>query len=163
MGTEVLLTNYNFAVQIELSGLGGDEGLALGARGAFSEVSGLEITLEPVTFREGGYNRGVRQLVGKTTNPPLVLKRGLSLDPAFWTWVQHCLNGTFPLPYVAGTVRVYQAGGAAAPAGVWRFENGIVNKVKAADLNAAAGREVPLEELHIVHEGLSREPQGEPA
>lgn len=157
MGAEVLLSNFNFTVEIELSGLGGDEGLSLGARGAFSEVSGLEITLEPVTFREGGYNRGARQLVGKTTNAPLVLKRGLSLDPAFWTWVQRCIDGTFPLPYVSGTVRVYQASGSAAPAGVWRFENGIVNKVKAADLNAGTGREVPLEELHIVHEGLSRE------
>jgi len=157
MGAEVLLSNFNFTVEIELSGLGGDEGLSLGARGAFSEVSGLEITLEPVTFREGGYNRGARQLVGKTTNAPLVLKRGLSLDPAFWTWVQRCIDGTFPLPYVSGTVRVYQASGSAAPAGVWRFENGIVNKVKGADLNAGTGREVPLEELHIVHEGLSRE------
>ena len=100
MGAEVLLSNFNFTVEIELSGLGGDEGLSLGARGAFSEVSGLEITLEPVTFREGGYNRGARQLVGKTTNAPLVLKRGLSLDPAFWTWVQRCIDGTFPLPYV---------------------------------------------------------------
>ena len=105
MAAETLLSNFNFAVQIELSGLGGDEGLALGARGAFSEVQGLEITLEPVSFREGGYNLGQRQLVGKTTTPALVLKRGLSLDPAFWTWVQRCLDGTFPLPYVSGTVR----------------------------------------------------------
>ena len=156
MAAEILLSNFNFAVEIEVSGLGGDEGRALGARGAFSEVAGLEITLEPVSFREGGYNRGARQLVGKTTNPPLVLKRGLSLDPAFWTWVQRCLDGTFPLPYVSGTVRVHQALGSAVTGGVWRFENGIVNKVKAADLSAAAGREVPLEELHIVHEGLSR-------
>ena len=65
MSADTLLTNFNFAVQIELSGLGGDEGLAQGARrAAFSEVQGLEITLEPVSFREGGYNRGARQLVG---------------------------------------------------------------------------------------------------
>ena len=159
MAAETLLSNFNFAVQIELSGLGGDEGLALGARGAFSEVQGLEITLEPVSFREGGYNLGQRQLVGKTTTPALVLKRGLSLDPAFWTWVQRCLDGTFPLPYVSGTVRVYQPSGSHDRGGVWRFENGIANKVKAADLNAGSGREVALEELHIVHEGLSREAQ----
>ena len=158
MPADSLLTNFNFAVQIELSGLGGDEGLAQGARrAAFSEVQGLEITLEPVSFREGGYNRGTRQLVGKATHPPLVLKRGLSLDPAFWTWIQRCMDGTFPLPYISGTIRVLQANSTAADAGVWRFENGIVNRVKAADLHAAGGREVALEELHIVHEGLSRE------
>lgn len=157
MAADTLLSSFNFAVQIELSGLGGDDGLALRARGAFSEVQGLEITLEPVSFREGGYNAGARQLVGKTTHPPLILKRGLSLDTAFWTWVNRCLDGTFPLPYVCGTVRVLPASGEGATAGVWRFENAIANKVKAADLNAGSGREVALEELHLVHEGLRRE------
>jgi phage tail-like protein len=157
MAADTLLSNFNFRVEIVLSGLGGDEGLALAARGAFSEVQGLETTLEPVAVREGGYNRGVRQLVGKTTHPPLVLKRGLSLDPAFWAWVNRCLEGTYPLPYVSGTVRVFQTSGETAEGGAWRFENGIANKVKAADLSAAGGREVPLEELHIVHEGLIRE------
>jgi len=158
MPADTLLTSFNFAVQIEVSGLGGDEGLAMGPRrGAFSEVQGLEIGIEPVSFREGGYNRGTRQLVGKTSNPPLVLKRGLSLDPAFWAWVRRCLDGNFPLPYVSGTIRVMQAGGASTEAAVWRFDNGIVSKVRAADLNATSGREVALEELHIVHEGLSRE------
>ena len=85
MPDPAMLSNFNFAVQIELSGLGGDEGLALGSRkGAFSEVQGLEITLEPVSIREGGYNRGARQLVGKTTNPPLILKRGLSATVSEW-------------------------------------------------------------------------------
>ncbi|WP_297358606.1 phage tail protein [Thauera sp.] len=152
------LSSFNFAVHIELSGLGGDEGLALGnRRGAFSEVQGLEMTLEPVSFREGGYNRGARQLVGKASHPALVLKRGLALDPAFWNWVQRCVDGSFPLPYVSGTIRVQAADTSASDAATWRFENGIVTKVRAADLNAAGSREVALEELHIVHEGLSRE------
>ncbi len=159
MPVQPFLTNFNFAVQIELSGLGGDEGLALGGRrGAFSEVQGLEINIEPVAVREGGYNRGVRQLVGKTTHPPLVLKRGLSLDPGFWDWVRRCLDGSFPLPYIAGTVRVLQPDSSASGAGVWHFENGTATKGKAIDLNAANSREVALEELHIVHEGLHREP-----
>lgn len=157
MAADTLLTGFNFAVHIELSGLGGDEGLALGARGAFSEVQGLETTIEPVSLREGGYNRGVRQLVGKTTHPPLVLKRGLSLDPAFWTWIRRCVDGRYPLPYVSGSIHIRQARGEGATEGVWRFENGIVNKVRAGDLNAANSREVALEELHIVHEGLYRE------
>ena len=71
--------------------------------------------------------------------------------------MQRCIDGTFPLPYVSGTIRVMQADSSAPDAGVWRFENGIVTKVKSADLNAGNAREVPLEELHIVHEGLSRE------
>ncbi len=154
---ETLLSPFNFAVEIELSGLGGDEGLAQGARGAFAEVQGLEITLEPTTFREGGYNSGPRQLIGKSSTQPLILKRGLSLDTAFWDWIQRCTDGTFPIPYLSGTVRVYPPEGASGDGAAWRFVNGIVTKVRAANLDAKAPREVPLEELHIVHEGLSRE------
>ena len=157
MPADAFLSQFNFAVQIELSGLGGDEGLALASRGAFSEVQGLEITLEPVTIREGGYNRGPRQLVGKTSTVPLILKRGLTLDQSFWLWIQRCLDGNFPLPYVSGTVRVYPPAGATAFGTSWRFVNGIATKVKAADLNAAGARDVAVEELHIIHEGLTRE------
>ena len=71
--------------------------------------------------------------------------------------MRRCTDGTFPLPYVSGTIRIFQTSGSGSQPGVWRFENGIVSKVKAADLNATNGREVALEELHIVHEGLSRE------
>jgi len=158
MPADDFLSSFRFAVQIELSGFGGDEGLAQGARrGAFSEVHGLETSIEAVSVREGGYNRGTRQLVGKTTHPPLVLKRGMSADPAFWAWVRRCLDGRFPLPYVSGTIRVRPPNGDDTAGAVWRFENGIATKVRAAELHAAGGRDVPLEELHIAHEGLRRE------
>jgi phage tail-like protein len=154
--SDTLLTRFNFSVLITLSGQGGDEGLANG-EGAFSEVTGLELTLEPMTFREGGYHAGPRQLIGKTTTTPLVLKRGVSLDEAFWVWIQRCTNGTYPLPYVSGSIYVQPPDGAASGnAAVWNFVNGIVTKVKSADLNAVDARDVPIEELHIVHEGLER-------
>ncbi len=152
------LTIFNFEVYITPSGLGGDEALAGDAKGAFSEVAGLEMTLETTEIREGGYNQGARQLIGKTSNPPLVLKRGLTLDAAFWQWIQRCVNGTYPLPYVSGSVNVYPAAierESATPA-EWKFTNGIVTKVKAADLNAVSASSVPIEELTIAHEGLRR-------
>jgi phage tail-like protein len=151
-----MLTPFNFAVEIDLSGFGGDEGLRR-ARGAFAEVQGLEMTLEAVAFREGGYNQGPRQLIGKATTQPLVLKRGLTLDTAFWDWLQRCTSGTFPLPYVSGTVRLFSPRGSSGPEGRWRFVNGIATKVSCASLNARAASEVALEELQLVHEGLSRE------
>jgi phage tail-like protein len=155
--SETRLTSFNFLVAVNLSGFGGEEGVAQRAQGAFSEVLGLELTLEPMTFREGGYHAGPRQLVGKTTVVPLVLKRGVSLDAAFWTWIQRCMNGTYPLPYVTGAVHVRQPQfSASSREAVWQFTNGIVTKVKSADLNAIEARNVPVEELHIVHEGLAR-------
>jgi phage tail-like protein len=155
---DALLTRFNFLVDIYASQYGGDSGLAHGAQGAFSEVTGLELTLEPVTFREGGYHAGPRQLVGKTTTTALVLKRGVSLDSAFWDWIQRCTNGAYPLPYVSGSVRVRPPDGeASGDEAVWSFVNAIVTKVKSADLNAIDAKDAPIEELHIVHEGFWRE------
>lgn len=149
------LTTFRFAVEIELSGFGGDTALR-SANGAFAEVQGLEIALEAVTFREGGYNQGPRHLIGKATTQPLVLKRGLSLDTGFWDWLQRCTDGRYPLPYVNGTVRCYPPTGPGGEQGTWRFVNGIATKVSCAALNARQSSEVALEELHLVHEGLSR-------
>jgi phage tail-like protein len=161
--SEAFLTRFNFAVEITVSGLGGDEGLAQGspnaARGAFSEVTGLELTIETTALREGGYNSGVRQLPGKVSSPPLVLKRGVTLDDAFWAWIRRCTDGTFPLPYVSGAVTVFgPEGGRGEPRATWSFTRGIVTKVKSADLSAGEARDVPIEELHVAHEGLMREP-----
>jgi phage tail-like protein len=160
--TEVPLSRFNFVVAIDVSGFGGDDALAQGglhaARGAFSEVTGLELSQEATALREGGYNQGVRQLVGKVSSPELVLKRGVTLDDGFWAWIRRCTDGTFPLPYVSGAVTVFGPGGQTGDAQtVFAFRNGIVTKVKSADLNATEARDVPIEELHIAHEGLVRE------
>ncbi len=154
--SDTLLSRFRFLVEIDPSGQNGDEGLAQGD-GAFSEVTGLELTIESTTFREGGYHLGPRQLIGKTTTTPLVLKRGVSLSKAFWTWIQRCTDGTYPLPYISGAIHVQPPDGdASGDEAVWIFVNGIVTKVKSADLNATSAQDIPIEELHIVHEGLSR-------
>ncbi|MCU7802178.1 MAG: phage tail protein [Candidatus Thiodiazotropha sp. (ex Lucinoma borealis)] len=153
------LNSFNFSVHLTISGLGGDEGLIRDPEGAFSEVTGLEYQIEMTALREGGYNQGVRKLVTKTTQPELVLKRGMTADAAFWEWVQRCTDGAYPLPYINGTLEIY---GPASdkkkntPA-KWRFANGIVTKVTAPGLNASETSAVPIEELHISHEGLWRE------
>jgi phage tail-like protein len=148
------LSLFNFEVHLS----GSDDRSVPGA--AFSEVSGLEINLEHREIREGGYNRGMRQLVGRTSHAVLVLKRGLTLDGAFWEWIQQCIQGIeYPLPYMGGDVFAYPASGDREPvtAAQWRFTNGIVTRVKASDLNANSANSVPIEELHIAHEGLRRE------
>lgn len=144
---------FNFEVVLAPSGHGGDEGMTRTA--AFAEVSGLEIATDTVALREGGYHGGVRQLLGKTTSPALVLKRGLTTDRAFWDWVQRCFAGRYPLPYVSGEIRVL--GPDRATVARWTFVNGICTKARAADLSAHAGGSVALEEVHIAHEGLQRE------
>lgn len=150
------VSSFNFEVILAPSGRGGDEGLA--ATASFSEVSGLELSIEATALREGGYNAGVRQLIGRTTSPPLVLKRGVTADRAFWSWIQRCFSGRYPLPYVNGEVRIYAPGGdRSAAVARWSFVNGIATRVRSADLSAANASAVPIEELHLAVEGLTRE------
>lgn len=151
------LTSFNFLVRISAYGETSLRELEDG-RGAFSEVSGLEIDFEKKEVREGGYNQGVRQLIGKTSHPELVFKRGISVNTAFWRWVQRCLGGPYPLPYIKGQILVFDPSTRRdeTEAAVWTFDNAIVTRVKSADLNAASSSSVPIEELHLAHEGLSR-------
>lgn len=143
---------FNFEVLLAPSGHGGDEAVARAA--SFSEVSGLEASIDVVALREGGYHGGVRQLTGKVSSPALVLKRGVTHDHGFWQWIQRCFEGRYPLPYVSGAVIVFSAD--RAPLARWTFRNGICTKVRSGDLQAA-GTSVAIEEVHISHEGLVRE------
>ncbi len=152
------LSSYNFAVHLSPSGFGGDEGLTNDPQGAFAEVTGLEIQLDFAELREGGYNLGTRRLISKRSHPEIVLKRGMTTDAAFWQWVQRCTNGSYPLPYLNGTIEVFGSVNGDEDRNVsWKFFNGIATKVRAADLNASNSSAVPIEELTIVHEGLERQ------
>jgi phage tail-like protein len=159
---DTFLRAHQFEVVISPSGADGDRGVA--ATASFSDVSGLEFNLEFEDLREGGYNWGVRKLVSKASSPALVLKRGMTHDTAFWDWIQSCVDGTYPLPYVDGTILVhgYHESERAMHAAVWAFHRGVVTKVSAAALDASGSAGVPIEELHIVHEGLERLKESEP-
>jgi phage tail-like protein len=142
-----LLSAFRFTVAIS------GESVSLGA--AFSAVSGLEVNVESVELREGGYNVGVRRLVGKASSPPLVLKRGVSTDRGFWAWVTRCTSGA--PAYVNGEITEHSAapGTPGAIEARWEFHRGVVTKVSGPELDALEGG-VPIEELHIAHEGLFR-------
>ncbi len=155
-----LLSTFNFEVHLTPSGTGGDQQGVISA--SFSEITGLEIDLESITIREGGYNDGERRLVGKASNPLLILKRGVTKNTAFWKWMHDCTCGVYPLPYVDGEIEVFvpdesRPESGDTPSAKWKFRNGVVAKVRSADLNAVAGGAIPIEELHIAHEGLRRE------
>lgn len=149
-----LIPAFNFEVVLQPVGAGGAESIARCA--GFSEVSGLELSVDVEAISEGGYHHGARQLWKRARPGNLVLKRGMTEDRAFWDWVQRCMRGPFPLPYVSGEILVYPATGPAnGPVARWVFENGLAVKVAAPGLQAAGGG-VPIEELHLALESLDR-------
>lgn len=122
-------------------------------RGAFSEVSGLELSMSPKTYREGGRNWGEVQLAGPVSFQPVVLKRGITEIADLWNWFDATTRqANYGLRY-SGTIEVYDPDHPERPALVWRLTNALPTKFKGPDL-FATGNQVAVEELTLVHEGL---------
>ena len=120
--------------------------------GAFSECSGLEATMEPKTIREGGRNWGAVQRMGGITFGTVVLKRGLTSTDDLWTWFNLIGQGAYAQRLNVTITMFDQAGRGVFS---WTLLKAMPVRFKAPDLSAA-GNEVAIEELHLVHEGMGR-------
>ncbi len=129
--------------------------------GAFSEVTGLEATMETKTIKEGGANYGAHQRAGQVSFATVVLKRGMTQARDLWSWWalfagagagegESRVNGAFAHRL---TVRITLKGHDGEPQLKWRLERAMPVKFKAADFNARA-TDVGIEEIHLMHEGL---------
>lgn len=129
-------------------------------RAAFSEITGLEATMEPKVIKEGGRNFGVIQRVGPATFGTVVLKRGISNIKHLWSWFELVAGGSYAKRMTA-TITLYgpEEGPLENPARVpiyqWRLLRAMPTKFKTADFNATS-TSVGIEELHLAHEGMER-------
>jgi phage tail-like protein len=136
-----------------VDGNGDDDGTEQAiCSGAFAECSGLEATMEAKSIKEGGRNFGTAQRPGPVTFATVVLKRGMTTTRDMWMWFDLVSSQHAFAHRLAATINVYDQAGNAVLA--WRLANALPVKFKGADLNAR-GTEVGVEELHLVHEGLS--------
>jgi phage tail-like protein len=94
-------------------------------KGGFQECSGLEIEMDIQEYQEGGRNNGVIRRAGRAKFPPLVLKRGMFVDPQggagaspapdkkanveLWRWMQGVINGERPIARYDGLIYVKSA------------------------------------------------------
>ena len=77
------LTKMNFLVTVD-----GVSGTA-----AFSEVTGVEATVDVIEFRQGNANSlAPVKIPGLVKHGNVTLKMGYTLDSAFKTWVQECVS-----------------------------------------------------------------------
>lgn len=137
--------------QVSLSGGAGGGSVAL-CSGAFSECSGLEATMEPKVIKEGGHNHGVNQRAGPVTFATVILKRGMTATRDLWNWFDLVSRQGKYAYRLEAVITLFDHAGQGILA--WKLENALPVKFKAADLNAK-GTEVGIEELHVVHEGLT--------
>jgi phage tail-like protein len=120
--------------------------------GAFSECSGLEVTMEPKNIKEGGRNWGSAQRMGPINFGTVVLKRGLTSTADLWSWFNLVGEGAYA-QRLNVTITMFDQSGKGIFA--WTLLKAMPIKFKGPDLNAS-NNEVAIEELHLVHEGLSR-------
>lgn len=145
------------------------------AWGGFSEISGLEASMEHKVIKEGGRNYGTVMRAGQTTFGTVILKRGIVSSRFLWQWWSWFsgadgANDAVPNDHnrcnmVIGLTRQqltnyeqlkspdktqpkYSQSHVA-----WRLRNVMPVKFKIGDFNAK-GTDVAVEELHVVHEGL---------
>ena len=131
--------------------------------GRFQECTGLEVEADVHEYLEGGRNDGIVRRLGRVKLQPIVLKRGVFVasdggyaDVALWQWLQAAVDGTVPLPRYDGTVEVLDPAALTRVTARWTFARSLPLKVTGPQLNAKTG-EIAIEELHLVHEGLTME------
>lgn len=137
-----------------------------GVIGGFSDVSGLEASMEHKVIKAGGRNYGPALRAGPVTFGTVILKRGIVAAQPLWAWWSSFAGAdgkqdALPLPSLRAdvTVALVDRGGPPSASGertasvAWRLRNAMPIKIRIGDLSAKGG-EVAIEEIHLVHEGL---------
>jgi len=121
--------------------------------GAFSEASGLTAEGDAVDYREGtDQQQNVRKLTGLRKYSNVTLKRGYTQDKSLWRWYGNIVNGQPDRRDVTITL----LNEARQPVLRWHAESAWINKIEGPSFKAA-GNEVALESVELVHEGLTLE------
>ena len=123
--------------------------VGLPPQGGFSECSGIELTMQPEEYREGGNNGTVLKFTSRASWTNLRLKRGVVTSPDLWQWHSDFLDGHGKRRDGVITLMDDLGNGIRS----WRFTRGLPVKWTGPSLNAMQAQ-VAVEEIEIAHEGL---------
>ena len=147
------LTKMNFLVHVDTV-----EGTA-----AFSEVTGIEATVDVIEFRQGNANSlAPVKIPGLVKHGNVTLKMGYTTDNEFKKWIQECVSETRgEMPRHNLSIELIDINGGAPSSAVtsnlgatiWVLTNAWVTKYTAPDLNSTAS-EIAIESVEIAYEEL---------
>lgn len=141
-------------------------GYSTGFVGGFTQIGGLQMNVQDIPYREGGYNTTVHHIPGQTTFTPVVFQRGVLYgnDQAM-TW----FKGLFSVAAASGLtqaapgksyrvdVNIYVADhpntANNTPKIGFKLNNAWITNLNYSDLNAGPN-EILFETMTLVHEGL---------
>ena len=148
--------NYPYRVfryRVEIDGI---------QRAGFSEVSGMNSSVDSVEYREGDDLRNTpRKLAGLTKFGNVTLRWGVTDDSDFLDWVYSVApnNTAPPTSMVRHNVTITLIDDAGADGPSWELINAWPVGYTVPDLNGM-GSEVAIHSLEICHEGLQHNPGG---
>ena len=147
------LTKMNFLVTVD----------SVDGTAAFSEVSGIEATVDVIEFRQGNaHSLSPVKIPGLVKHGNVTLKFGYTLDSTFKTWIQECVSETRgEMPRSKVQIEMIDINGGAPNSAVesitgtrvWVLTNAWVTKYNAPDLNASTS-EVAIESVELAYEEL---------
>lgn len=138
--------------------------------GGFSYINGLNVSVSPIQYREGGYNTTVHQLPGMAQFAPITLQRGVMYgnDQAI-TWMRGLFSAASGEGLGLGgktfrvNLKIYVmdhpngstgATDANKPKMYFEIHNAWISGISFTDLNAASN-EIMYETITLVHEGIT--------
>lgn len=158
MADEALFTAFRFDVQLELDSPGQFGLPKMLCDAAFSEVDGLEMSMEPKTIREGGNNTQQVHLAGPVSYGNLTLKRGMTTTLDLWEWFRVAStgkdDGTGRGAKARGLITMRDAAGNAQL--YFKLRGCLPIKIRAPALNAGDGL-VAIEEMQIAYHSFTVE------
>ena len=122
-----------------------------GTQIGFQEVSGLDIEVEPIEYRQGASPDFTKiKMPGMIKYSNITLKRGsFKGDNEYFDWINTIQLNTVE----RRTLTISLLDEAGAPAITWKINKAFPIKVQSTDLKAE-GNEVAVESIEIAHEGL---------
>lgn len=120
------------------------------AQAVFTEVGGLQIETEVTDYAEGGNNRFVHRVPGRTKVANLTLKRGMASSNELFKWYIKTINGEAERRNLS--VVMYDTGGKEVLR--WDFIKAYPVKWVGPQLSAASNTSA-VETLELAHEGLA--------
>jgi phage tail-like protein len=135
---------YNF--ELVLTGIS-DDGKAV--KGSFAEVSGLEVDVPAIDYRNGSEDIRVRKIPGLKKYNAVVLKRGIIGDLALWNWIRLAMQGQVKRTEAAIVLNDENRREVMR----WNLTRAWPSKWTGPGLNAK-NNEIAMETLELSHEGL---------
>ena len=147
-----------FCFTVLVAGVGAPLQLSSLSDAAFQEASGLEARIETEAVPEGGENRYVHQLPGRTKSPNLVLRRGYVTRPSFLSeWAEQTVGANLSGRILTQTLVVMLLGSERLPLVAWRLDRAYPVRWTTGPFDSQKN-EVLTEVLEFCYSGVTRMP-----